>query len=67
MRAAPPPDARRWFLGELPLGWLAAGHDEALACELPDTVRSGVQRIWQAAQWTAAQRSRALQAVAERL
>ena len=62
-----PPDVRRWCLGDLPLGWLAAGHEEALACELPDTVLSGAQRIWQAAQWTAAQRSRALQASAERL
>ncbi len=66
-RHTPPPDARRWCLGNLPLGWLAAGHDEALARELMGTVLSGAQRIWQAAHWPVAQRSQALQAAAERL
>ena len=66
-RHAPPPDARQWCLGILPLGWLADGHDEALARELPDTVLNGAQRIWQAAHATVAQRSQALQAAAERL
>lgn len=64
---APPPDARQWCLGKLPLGWLADGHDEALALALPDTVLSGAQRIWQAAHRTVSQRSQALQAAAERL
>ena len=66
-RQALPPDARRWFLGDLPLGWLAPGHDAALARELADTVLSGAQRIWQAAHWPVVQRSQALQAAAERL
>jgi len=66
-RLAPPPDARRWCLGDLPLGWLAAGHDDALAQALEGTVLSGAQRIWQAAHCPVAQRSRALQAAAQRL
>lgn len=66
-RQAPPPDAQRWCLGDLPLGWLTPDHDAALARELADTVLSGAQRIWQAAHWPVAQRSQALQAAAERL
>lgn len=66
-RPPPPPDARRWCLGEMPLGWLKPDHDAALAHELTDTVLSDGQRIWQAAQWTVAQRSQALQAAAQRL
>jgi hypothetical protein len=54
-------------LGNLPLGWLAAGHDEALARELMGTVLSDAQRIWQAAHWPVAQRSQALQAAAQAL
>jgi len=63
----PPPDVRRWCLGEMPLGWLTPDHDAALARELADTVLSDGQRIWQAAHWLVAQRSQALQAAAERL
>lgn len=66
-RQVPTPEATRWFLGDLPLGWLAAGHDAALALELADTVLIGGQRIWEAADWPVAQRSQALQAAAERL
>ena len=66
-RHTPPPDARRWCLGDLPLGWLAPDHDAALARELADTVLRGGQRIWQAAHGTVAQRSQALQVAAERL
>ncbi len=66
-RRSPPPDARRWCLGEMPLGWLKPDHDAALAHELTDTVLSGGQRIWQAAHWPVAQRSPALQAAAQRL
>jgi 8-oxo-dGTP pyrophosphatase MutT (NUDIX family) len=66
-RRSPPPDARRWCLGEMPLGWLKPDHDAALAHELTDTVLSGGQRIWQAAHWPVAQRSQALQAAAQRL
>ena len=64
---APPPDARRWCLAGLPLGWLKPDHDAALARELADTVLSGGQRIWQAADWPVAQRSQALQSAAQRL
>jgi hypothetical protein len=49
VRQAPPPDAQRWCLADLPLGWLLPDHDAALARELADTVLSDGQRIWQAA------------------
>jgi len=66
-RRAPPPEMRRWCLGDLPLGWLTPDHDAALARELADTVLSAGQRIWQAAHWPVTQRSQAIQAAAERL
>lgn len=66
-RQAPPPGARSWCLGEMPLGWLAAGHDDALAQALEGTALRGGQRIWQAADWPVAQRSQALQSAAQRL
>ena len=66
-RHRPPPDARRWCLGDLPLGWLAAGHDDALMHALEGTVLVGGQRNWQATHWQVAQRSQALQAAAQRL
>ena len=66
-RRSPASAARLWYLGDLPLGWLPAAHDAALARELVETTLSGSRRIWRTTHWPAAQRSQVLQSAAERL
>ena len=62
-----PPQARRWALDDVHLGWLPPANDAALAAVLPATRWDGHQRIWPAGTWTPAQRSEALQTAAEQL
>jgi isopentenyldiphosphate isomerase len=62
-----PEPARRFCMGDLPIGWLSAAHDAAVVLELPETYLDGDRRIWRCAGTSVLARSQALQAAAERL
>ena len=62
-----PEPARRFCMGDLPIGWLSAAHDAAVVLELPETYLDGDRRIWRCTSNSVLARSQAIQAAAERL
>jgi len=62
-----PEPARRFCMGDLPIGWLSAAHDAAVVFELHETYLDGDRRIWRCTGNSVLARSQAIQAAAERL